>query len=175
MGKRSISVLNWRNRTKQKLVEYKGGKCQKCGYDKPIWNVYDFHHRDPNEKDFGISAKSWSFERLKEEVDKCDLLCRNCHSEVHWELDNEKRQERLLLNRVYLEDKFCEHCGKEFNPCNATRKYCSVRCTKMSQRKVERPPLKQLLKEIETSNFVQVGKKYGVCDNTIRQWIRTAT
>lgn len=80
------SVVNWRIRTKQKLVEYKGGECAKCGYNKCI-TVLQFHHEDPNEKDFSISGKSWSFDRLKKEVDKCILLCSNCHTELHEEIN----------------------------------------------------------------------------------------
>jgi hypothetical protein len=43
----------------------------------------EFHHLDPNEKDFSIGGKSWSLERLKKEVDKCILICANCHRELH--------------------------------------------------------------------------------------------
>lgn len=77
------NVINWRKRTKKKLVEYKGGKCTICSYDRCI-NALEFHHLDPNEKDFTIAGKSWSFERLKGEVDKCVLLCSNCHKEVEY-------------------------------------------------------------------------------------------
>lgn len=82
---RSKSVTKWRRRTKLKLILYKGGKCQKCGYNKSCLGAYDFHHRDPSNKKFHINTrniKSWA--RLIEEVDKCDLLCRNCHAETHY-------------------------------------------------------------------------------------------
>lgn len=78
-------VIIWRQRAKIKLVEYKGGKCERCGYNKCI-DALDFHHRDPNEKDFTIGGKSWSFERLKKEADKCILVCANCHREIHYEI-----------------------------------------------------------------------------------------
>ena len=81
------SVIGWRKRTKQKLVDYKGGSCIKCGYNKCI-SALEFHHIDPNGKDFSIGGKSWSFERLKIEVDKCILVCSNCHREIHEEIDN---------------------------------------------------------------------------------------
>lgn len=77
------SVIEWRKKVKVNLVNYKGGKCEKCGYDKCIRSL-EFHHLDPNEKDFTISGKSWSFERLKKEVDKCILVCSNCHNEIHY-------------------------------------------------------------------------------------------
>lgn len=79
---RSQSVVNWRKRTKLKLVEYKGGKCEKCGYNKCL-EALQFHHLNPKEKDFTIAGKSWSFDKLKLEVDKCSLLCANCHIEEH--------------------------------------------------------------------------------------------
>ena len=78
------SVVNWRRRTKEALVEYKGGKCVRCGYSKCI-DALEFHHRDPSKKDFSVSGKTWSLERLKKEVDKCDLVCSNCHREIHAE------------------------------------------------------------------------------------------
>jgi DNA-binding CsgD family transcriptional regulator len=79
---RSESVIEWRKRTKQKLIEYKGGECELCGYKKSS-RALQFHHLNPEEKDFGISGKSVSFEKLKVEVDKCILVCSNCHSEIH--------------------------------------------------------------------------------------------
>lgn len=79
------AVINFRRRIKNKLVEYKGGSCVKCGYNKSI-QVLQFHHINPNEKDFTISGKSYSFEKMKNEVDKCILLCSNCHIELHEEL-----------------------------------------------------------------------------------------
>ena len=86
---KSQAVINWRRRAKIKLVEYKGGECEKCGYDKCI-DALEFHHNDPSEKDFTISGKSWSFDRLRDEVDKCIMVCSNCHKEIHYELKNKK-------------------------------------------------------------------------------------
>ena len=68
---------------KQQAVEYKGGSCVKCGYNKSI-SALDFHHRDPSKKEFGINrGQGRSFETIKHELDKCDLLCANCHREIH--------------------------------------------------------------------------------------------
>jgi hypothetical protein len=89
--KNVAGVKNWRKRTKQKLIEYKGGKCIKCGYDKCI-RALEFHHRNPNEKEFAISYKGETkkIEKLLEEVDKCDLLCANCHRETHYNIEINK-------------------------------------------------------------------------------------
>ena len=78
------SVVNWRQRLKLRAVEYKGGKCEVCGYSRCIRGL-KFHHLDPSQKDFGISSKGEgrSWERVKAELDKCILVCGNCHDEIH--------------------------------------------------------------------------------------------
>ena len=69
--------------TKRLCIEYKGGKCEKCGYDK-YDGALDFHHLDPSKKDFDISRKkSTNIDKLKPELDKCILICSNCHRELH--------------------------------------------------------------------------------------------
>lgn len=79
-------VKNFRNRKKQKAIDYKGGRCQICSYNK-CNQALEFHHLDPTKKDFSISEKmSWGFDRIKPELDKCLLVCRNCHAEIHADL-----------------------------------------------------------------------------------------
>ncbi len=79
-------IKKFRKNRKQKCVDYKGGKCENCGYNKCLRSL-DFHHLDPNEKDFNISRSIKSWEKTKIELDKCILLCRNCHGEIHDKLD----------------------------------------------------------------------------------------
>ncbi len=67
---------------KKELVEYKGGKCKMCGYSKSL-RALQFHHLDPSEKDFNIGGVSTLNEDVKKELDKCILVCANCHSEIH--------------------------------------------------------------------------------------------
>lgn len=71
---------------KQKLVDYKGGKCSICGYAKCL-AALEFHHRDPNQKEFLLANKKYLSALINEsvfkELDKCDLLCANCHREIH--------------------------------------------------------------------------------------------
>lgn len=62
--------------------------CIKCGETRPY--VLDFHHRDKDEKDFTIGKiKKGSLKILKNEIDKCVVLCSNCHREFHY-LEREK-------------------------------------------------------------------------------------
>lgn len=73
------------NIIKKKLaaIAYLGGKCSICGYDKNH-AALDFHHLGLEEKDEGISRMLFmSFEKLKPELDKCVLVCANCHRELH--------------------------------------------------------------------------------------------
>lgn len=98
-------VTNAKKRQKQKLVDYKGGKCEICGYNKCI-EALDFHHLNLNEKDFGLSKKYISFEKAKKEVDKCILVCANCHREIHAKLNSEKEYTKITVtNEEYLKNK----------------------------------------------------------------------
>lgn len=69
------------------LVSYKGGKCEKCGYNK-CEGALQFHHRNPEEKEFTIGninfGGNFNLDTLLVEVDKCELLCANCHAEKHY-------------------------------------------------------------------------------------------
>lgn len=72
----------WRQ-VKVKAVEYMGGKCVHCGYDK-YEGALEFHHIDPSEKEADwnkLRLKSWN--SIKIELDKCIMLCSNCHREEH--------------------------------------------------------------------------------------------
>lgn len=83
------AVIKRRKKLKKLAVEYKGSKCIKCGYDKCI-EALEFHHINPNEKSFGISSKGLtrSWEILKIELDKCILVCSNCHREIEYFYSN---------------------------------------------------------------------------------------
>jgi hypothetical protein len=70
---------------KKSAVEYKGGKCSRCGYNKCLGSL-DFHHSDPNQKDPDWKKmRNWSLDKIKAELDKCELVCRNCHGEIHYD------------------------------------------------------------------------------------------
>jgi len=68
------------------FVEQKGGKCQTCGYNK-CQAALHFHHRNPQEKEMKLDVRllsNTSFDKLQNEINKCDLLCANCHTELHF-------------------------------------------------------------------------------------------
>ncbi len=78
------AVKKRRIKLRKMAREYKGGKCEICSYEK-CDRALSFHHINPKTKSFGLSDKgltrSWS--AIKKEIDKCVLLCANCHMEVH--------------------------------------------------------------------------------------------
>lgn len=76
-------VSERRRETKAKAIEYLGGACSVCGYDK-CQGAMDFHHKDPSEKDINIAANHRSWNKIKQELDKCILVCSNCHREIHY-------------------------------------------------------------------------------------------
>ncbi len=75
------AVAKRRRKIKTLAIEFKGGKCQVCGYDK-YPGALDLHHL--RDKKFGIGDKGYtrSWEKIKEELDKCLLVCSNCHREI---------------------------------------------------------------------------------------------
>lgn len=78
------AVKKRRIKLRKMAREYKGGRCEICGYSK-CDRALSFHHIDPKKKSFGLSDKGLtrSWDRVKKEIDKCVLLCANCHMEVH--------------------------------------------------------------------------------------------
>jgi hypothetical protein len=70
------------------LDEFKAtASCEKCGEDHPA--TLDFHHRDPNEKEYNIGAmvsRVASIDTVRREIAKCMVLCSNCHRKLHYEL-----------------------------------------------------------------------------------------
>jgi len=81
---------NWRNthtktrlEKKEKIQEIKKTKfCLKCGEKRHY--VLDFHHTEPKNKTFQISqGEGRGWKAIEEEMDKCLVLCKNCHAEFH--------------------------------------------------------------------------------------------
>jgi hypothetical protein len=100
-------------------IEYLGGKCSKCGLIGYL-DIYSFHHNNPDNKDFQLSHMfTYSWERIKKELDKCELVCGNCHMEIHhdsyqdnWQNRQRHKQKKKAIK--YLGGK-CIHCGYEKN------------------------------------------------------------
>ena len=78
-------------RVRKALYESRGGKCEKCGYEKCL-RALSCHHRKPEDKLFGLALNNlWSKNEklIYEEFKKCDLLCLNCHAEIEDDIARE--------------------------------------------------------------------------------------
>lgn len=74
-----------KDKVKQIKLDY-GAKCVRCDYNKCL-DALEFHHIDPTQKEFHLGERrGLSMDKLKVELDKCILICRNCHTEIHAEL-----------------------------------------------------------------------------------------
>lgn len=102
---------------KSNAVKYKGGKCEICNLETNIFNIYDFHHMNPSEKEFTYSTKRHiDIEKCKNELDKCHLVCSNCHREIHggfypnFLINSSKIDEQII--EMNENTKFCKKCKK---------------------------------------------------------------
>jgi len=96
---------------KIKAINLLGGKCKNCGESR-IW-ILNFHHKNPNKKEFDINKlrnSRWSL--IEKEVKKCILLCRNCHAEIHKKNNNKypsQKKNLLEIKNIFK----CEKCNYE--------------------------------------------------------------
>lgn len=102
-------------------INYLGGKCMKCDENK--MHVMIFHHRDPSKKELsGLDFRRKKWTDLKRELDKCDLLCQNCHRELHYLEKTKYNDDRRLDKKIYLEYSggSCIKCGYSKCPASLT-------------------------------------------------------
>lgn len=196
------AVSSKRRRDREKLVEYKGGKCEICGYDKCI-DALEFHHKNPDEKEFGLSCgNTIKFEEKKKEADKCILVCSNCHREIHFKLNEEKRKlenDRIEANKLnYLSSGKRPHVKHKINDDlvesikndykkhtqkEICQKYCLSTSTlrrllknngiiKENKIHKNKPTKEELLGMIKTMSMLAIGRKYGVSDHSVRKWCK---
>jgi len=91
-------ILDYKNSIviKRKVwgVRYLGGECSKCkiGYNDENLVIFDFHHKDKKTKKSSWSfMRYWSIKRIKKELDKCILLCSNCHRLTHARIPHSRK------------------------------------------------------------------------------------
>lgn len=140
MSNNPNSYENQKLRGLKRKYEYvlkRGGKCEICGYDKNL-AVLEFHHRDPNNKEYQVDMRKFSntnLDKLEEELEKCDLLCSNCHREQHHpdlcmenipEIIKDAKNKKSFSNNKET-GQICPVCGKRF-PKATGKIYCSSEC-----------------------------------------------
>lgn len=170
-------VKAWRKKVSKSIIDGFGGKCNRCGYNQCL-SALDCHHINPEDKLYTISnllRNPVNLDTIYNECEKCILLCKNCHSELHEKLWKIEDINLVKFNRPIANVKVksaCGICGTMF--FKHVSKYCSKECADISRRKVKIRPCKEKLQhEVDIDGFVKVGKKYGVSDNTIRKWLKS--
>lgn len=172
-------------------------KCAKCGESRGY--VLDFHHRDPNIKEEGIArliSSNASLSKIKEEIDKCVVLCANCHREFHFLQKKDSsftieqylntdinikysdliQQPQQLDNIIWKQKEqkskdqkknYCIDCGIQISKLATRCPKCANKKRQIITKQFTREELKQL---IRTKPFTQIGADYHVSDNAIRKW-----
>lgn len=109
---RAKYILRWAK--KVRAINYKGGRCSRCG-DSRVW-VLVFHHRDPSAKENAITdmitrTRRWG--EIKQELDKCDLVCENCHREIHANssIENTRQRRNKKICMEFKGQMECQKCG----------------------------------------------------------------
>lgn len=186
-----------------------GSKCQTCNYDL-CQSSLEFHHIDESTKLFNISGFYTvrgkdgkipkSIKLLVDELNKCVLLCGNCHCEVHAGDRDISTIERIVVTEDMLRIRnkkeeislICDECKTEFTRNNGQTKFktsfCSNKCnvnyhartrigtkstsTKPRRTKIVWPSLETLYDSLSEKNYFQVGKELGVSDNAVRKHIK---
>lgn len=149
-------------------------KCCKCGYCKN-YAALEFHHLNPKEKDFvWTKLRRMEWPEIVKELKKCVLLCANCHREEHWPdavFENYKDSEiKTFLNREEIKPTgTCLHCGADVY----RTKYCSVKCSSMSKRKVSRPSKKELSELLKNKSITSIAISYKVSGNAVKKWAKS--
>ena len=173
----SSEVISFRQRRKENLINLFGGKCSLCGYNK-CNGALEFHHINPNEKDFQLSSGNChKMEDDIAEAKKCILVCANCHREIHSglieSLNNTSfiqsraneiltQKNKLITHQVF----YCKNCG---NICSKKDSFC-LKCSNLLKREIKKPSREVLKDLIRNKSFSMIGRIYNLSDNAIRKW-----
>lgn len=118
-GQSYASQKKRRQARKALLIEMRGGRCEDCGYS-DVLGALEFHHRDPVTKEFGVGNWSGSLERLMAEVEKCDLVCSNCHRLRHASIDEARPGDPVVEHRRRRKLRAIQHMGGRCEGCHRT-------------------------------------------------------
>lgn len=161
-------------------MDYKicGNKCQCCGYNKYHGNLA-FHHLEAKESTISeLFKRTASWNTIIEEVNKCVLVCHNCHGEIHAglikcpQINHEERKKTLkeILESQPLPKTKQFHnciCGKSIS---ITKKFCSQQCVHIKQNVIKWPD--NLPELVKSSSQRAIAKALGVSDKAVEKRLK---
>ncbi len=117
----------------------------------------------------GEEVHHLDFNRSNNRLDNLLVLEKSQHTKLH----NWLRHHVVIKELPAVKPTFCKMCKKPLTTDQI--KFCSRSCAgqDLSRRKVPRPDKETLAEDIESMNWVNMGKKYKVSDNAVRKWART--
>lgn len=164
----------WRTKARRWATEYCGGQCQGCRYSRYYGNLSFHHLADKDDSVSRLINRCTAWDVILREIDKCVLLCHNCHGEVHAglrqcpKINKEERAQnwqRLITERPIPKKDQRHPCAFCKKPIPKTKKYCDQKCT---HRALERTKWPTNLRElVESSSTVAVAKSLGVSDKAV--------
>jgi hypothetical protein len=113
MQKDKKSIINFilKKAIKMMAINHLGGKCKYCNNSN--FNTLCFHHIDPSIKEHNVLKQGGSFEKIKPELEKCELVCFNCHRELHaMHSSKDTTNDRKFSKNIFLEYKKINRCEK---------------------------------------------------------------
>lgn len=156
---------------KKEAIKAKGGKCEIC-QEEYHHSVYDFHHTNPSEKEMcWRQMSSASEDKRKKELDKCMLLCSNCHRKLHWEINNGRpalASENVVEQKVKKSKNKCKTCGIEVSQKAINCKACHHK----GREKIEWPQKENLIELIENNSYSELERILGVSAAAIKKRLR---
>lgn len=158
----AFKITSHRRKMKIRAVEYKGGKCEMCGYDKCI-SAMEFHHPDPKKKDFHISHGSYGWEKIQ--IAKCQLLCCRCHREVHDFSSTSSISEREKTELIRLSAKKESAEKRKIHSRNVKEVFSKLKFV----RENKWPSIDLLSKIIWEKPITVVAKEIGVSDKAVKK------
>lgn len=173
------SCTNWQTierqrRLKSVCVAYKGGMCIDCGYNDCL-AAFDFHHLDSSKKDFEIGKKKTTKfnQEIMNELDKCVLLCSNCHRKRHAEMVSAPSMYKTGKPWTKKSPSYCD-CGMVKLESSKHCKSCEnkLRLFNPVNQKIAWPALELLVKKLENTSYTSLARELGVSDNAIRKFLK---
>lgn len=168
-------------------------KCSVCGAHFDSDYKYDFHHINPNEKEFNIShglLKHYNLEKMISEVKKCIMVCGNCHRELHAGLIHITNIQLIKFDTSLIPQKinkkyYCD-CGNEKSRNSKQCFYCSNKISIESHNIIElkqkdnrrfkyEKPTKEYIEKLlfcEFNTVSEIGRIFGVSHAVVLKWIK---